>query len=55
MNTNIKRILRLGSLYHVRLECGHSFECSPDRLNQWQLYIGKRFDCGQCAGEEQAE
>jgi hypothetical protein len=51
METNIKRIFRLGSLYHVRLECGHSFECSSDQLDRQQLYIGKRYVCGQCPRE----
>ena len=50
MMTTIERITRFGSYWHVRLACRHSFEVSTDRLNDWQLYIGKRFNCGQCAG-----
>ena len=48
MKTNIESITQFGSRYHVRLRCGHSFEVSKQQLDEQQLYIGKRYDCGQC-------
>lgn len=48
MKTRIERINRFGSYYCVQLDCGHSFKCSGPQLDEWQLYIGKAYSCGQC-------
>ena len=49
MATTIERILRFGSRYHARLSCGHRFDCDLDRLNEWQIFIGKRWQCDECS------
>ncbi len=49
--TNITRMLRFGLKWRVHLACGHVFDIAVADAATQQLYIGKRYVCGECVPE----
>lgn len=41
-------MLRFAAEFKVKLDCGHSFECSARVVDDEQLFIGKRVACKEC-------
>jgi len=44
----ITSMLRFAAEFKVKLDCGHSFECSARVVDDEQLFIGKRVACKEC-------
>lgn len=47
--TTITRMLQFGLKWRVHLACGHKLDVSAGDALRQQLYIGKRYECSECA------